>query len=532
MRKNQKATETGLPCPSAECGSSDAYAIYEDGHGYCFSCSKRFKGHNTQPQLAPTPREGTEFLGDVTFQVVPWRGLTRSTMEFFGIKTAVREDGKPLHILCPYPLGQKGREVEEKKFFSKGDMSTPQLFGSDKFSAGSAKAITIYEGVLDAPSGYQMMGSKYPSVAVRSSSSAKEDCAANYEYLNSFEKIYLCFDNDPQGEKASKKVASLFDYNKVHVVKLTKKDANEYLQAGEEKQFVSIWHNSQRYLPEGISCSFSEFGEILKKKDSEAVATFPFPSLQAATYGIRPGEVYLVTGLEGIGKTTLLRSLEHHILKTTDINVGVIHLEEPKSMVLKGLATLELGSPVHLPDSPYDVEAILNAVKALCRRDGRLHIYSHFGTDDPDIFLEKLRFLFSVAECRVVLFDHITMLATGAKDRDEREVLDYLTTEMNKMVIDRNGALVMISHVNDEGLTRGSRYISKCAKTWIHLTREKTASTEAERNVGQVTLNKNFFGSTTGPCGKLLFNKDTFKITELTGKEFELPPLTGFNADG
>jgi hypothetical protein len=39
MRNRQSdLVESGLPCPMPGCGSSDAYATYSDGHGYCFSC--------------------------------------------------------------------------------------------------------------------------------------------------------------------------------------------------------------------------------------------------------------------------------------------------------------------------------------------------------------------------------------------------------------------------------------------------------------------------------------------------------------
>ena len=28
------------PCPQKDCDSSDAYTLYDDGHGWCFSCDK------------------------------------------------------------------------------------------------------------------------------------------------------------------------------------------------------------------------------------------------------------------------------------------------------------------------------------------------------------------------------------------------------------------------------------------------------------------------------------------------------------
>jgi hypothetical protein len=76
----------------------------------------------------------------------------------------------------------------------------------------------------------------------------------------------------------------------------------------------------------------------------------------------------------------------------------------------------------------------------------------------------------------------------------------------------------MVSHVNDEGLTRGSRNISKTAATWVHLDRDVKAGS----NVTRLNLNKNRFGAKTGPAGELLFDPSTFMITEAP-KEPALP---------
>ena len=37
------------PCPN--CGSSDALAVYTDGHTFCFSCQARTAGHGQENKL-------------------------------------------------------------------------------------------------------------------------------------------------------------------------------------------------------------------------------------------------------------------------------------------------------------------------------------------------------------------------------------------------------------------------------------------------------------------------------------------------
>lgn len=523
-----------LPCP--HCSSSDAYSISEreDGSqfGFCFSCNtydnlnKSAKQTLTLAELTQEPDTDLMDTTNYTYQYVAWRGITKETMEAFGVYTKVDANGLPVSIGFPYSKeAAKVRYIAEKNFTSIGDMRNATLFGKDRFPSASARSITITEGELDALSVYQMLGSSYPVVSVRSASSAESDCKRERDYLNGFDRIYLCLDNDHPGQQAKARIARLFDFNKVYDVQLSDyKDANAYLEAGKAEQFKRIWWNSKRFLPEGILSSFAEFDKIIDEDRPEAWATFPFPTVQELTYGIRP-EVYLITALEGIGKTEIIRAIEAHLLKTTESNLGIIHLEEDKARNLKGLAGYELRVPCHLPDSQISPDEIKSALRRISRRDDRIHIYNHFGSDDPDVILDTIRFLATSCDCKYIFLDHITMVVSGLGDEDERKALDYISTRLAMMVKELRFALFLVSHVNDEGKTRGSRNISKIANCWIHLDRDPKASSEEQRNTTHLTFNKNRFGARTGPGGKLFFDLSTFMITEKDGREMNLPPL-------
>lgn len=517
-----------LPCP--KCHSSDAYCISEraDGShfGYCFSCNSTDvhpEGYEDDQTLIYTEDPTTSF----TYQYVPWRGVSKATMEYFKVSTKVDDHGTPVQIKFPYGEDAgKVRDIAEKNFHAVGDMRNATLFGKDRFPAASSRSITITEGELDALSVYQMLGSGYPVVSVRSASSAEADCKRERDYLNSFERVYLCFDNDSPGQEAVKKVARLFDFNKVYHVKLSDyKDANAYLEAGKGEVFKRVWWNSRRFLPEGILSSYSEFDSIIDQERGSQAATYPFATMQDLTYGIRTGEVILFTAQEGIGKTEIIRAIEAHLLRTTDFNLGIIHLEEDKARNLKGLAGYELGQPCHLPDSQISNDDIKEAIRKLTKRDERIHIYNHFGSDDPEVILDTIRFLATACDCKFIFLDHITMVVSGLGDEDERKALDYVSTRLAMMVKELDFALFLVSHVNDEGKTRGSRNISKIADCWIHLDRDKSAPTEEQRNTTHLSFNKNRFGARTGPGGKLYFDLDTFNIQELDAQDMTLPPL-------
>lgn len=503
--------------PCDDCGSSDALAIYDDGHTHCFSC-------NTTTQGDAPISTADDF--DYTFQYVPLRGITALTMEKYGILTKIDKNNTLVAQGYPYPNGaMKIRNLQKKEFHSTGDMSHATLFGADRFQAGSAKSVTVCEGELDAASAYQLLGSKYPVVSVRSASSARKDCAAEFEYLNSFDNIYLCFDGDEPGQRACSEVAGLFNFNKVFHVKLTKhKDANDYLVHGDEKEFVSAWWNAKKFLPEGIISSRAEVLEIYNEAGSTSVASYPWSTLQELTKGIRYGEVVLLTAMEGVGKTEIFRGLEYHLLQTTDANIGVIHLEEGKRRFYDGLAGYQLKTAAH--HDPYlTPEQKIDAYDKAVKRDNRLHFYSHFSSDDPDAILDSIRFMAGACECRFIFLDHITMLVSGTPTDDERRALDYISTKLAGMVEELNFCLFLISHVNDDGKTRGSRNISKIADLHVQLLRNLEATDPVERNTTHLLVKKNRFASVTGPGGSLYFDKETYLVSERPPATASLPPV-------
>lgn len=491
-----------LPCPCGD--SSDAYTEYPD-HGYCFSCGIYFKGNEFISEL------------DVSFTYLPWRGITSDTFKFYNAKTKVNADGTPSAILFPYDNGRtKVRSLAQKTFATTGELvrETGFLFGKEKFPAGSAKAITITEGELDALSVYQMLGSKYPSVSVGSATSARNDISKDYDYVNSFERIYLCFDSDDAGTKALHNVASLFDFNKVYHVKLDLKDANEYLSKQRGKDFTNAWWGAKRFLPEGIISTYGEIDKIIDEEEKKESVSYPFDKLQSMTYGIRTGEVILIKAPEKVGKTEFIRAIEYHLLKTTDANIGVIHLEEGKPRMIKGLAGYELGVPTHLPDSGVSNEDIKKAFKAATGRDERLHIYTHFDSDDPDTIINTIRFMAGPCGCKYIFLDHLSQLVSGLEDTDERKRLDYISTKLCQMVEDLDFTLFVISHVNDDGKTRGSRYIAKVADLILSLERDILAVDDEQRNTTKLLIEGNRFASMSGPAGELWFDFGTFKLIE------------------
>lgn len=497
---SSKLVEQHIACPL--CPSSDAYCTYDDGHGFCFSCNGFVNS------------SGERSDNEHTYEYLPWRGVTAETCRTYECKIKVNGGGVPIEIGYPYSDGSyKIRKIGEKAFRSVGEPK-PGLFGKERFNVGSHKWITVTEGEHDALSLFQVLHS--PCVSVHSASTAARDCGADHDYLAGFERIYLAFDGDSAGREAVRSVARLFDPNKIYVVKFTaRKDANEYLVAGESTELKNIWLNSKRYLPENIVSSFSDFEGILKTPSGHGVP-YPFPTLTSMTYGLHTSESVLITAQEGVGKTELMHAIQYSILEQTDDNIGAFFIEEPTKRHLQSLAGIYLKAPAHLPDCGYTDDDVVSALKKVLRRDERLFVYSHFGSDDPDVLLDAIRFLVSVCRCKYIMLDHLTMAVTGlAGEQDERRALDYLTSRLEMMVVELDFCLIMVSHVNDYGQTRGSRNASKVANTRIDCKRDVVGGS----NVIELTVSKNRTGQKTGFAGCYAFDPITRQYTEVNQPE-------------
>jgi len=454
-------------------------------------------------------------LSDYSYQYLPLRGVSAESFRFYGAQTKVNADGKPVELGFVYPnQSVKIRTLEKKGFYTKGDIGKAGLFGRDRFTAGSNKTVVITEGELDAVSLWQVL--RVPVVSVHGAATARTDVSIDRSWCNSFERIVLAFDADEPGREAAREVAALFDYNKVYQMSFsgdTRKDANDYLRHGEQDELASIFANARRFLPDEIKSSFHDFEKILDEEPKQGVS-YPFPTLNFMTYGIRTGESILLTAQEGVGKTEVMHTILHQLLRETDDNIGAIFLEEPKQRLLQAIAGISLGKPVHLPDSGVSKSQTFDAVKSTVRLDDRLHVYSHFGSDDPDSILDTIRFLVAGRGCRYILLDHITMVVSGLGGRDERTALDYLSTRLEMMVKELDFSLVVVSHVNDEGLTRGSRNISKIADIRIDLTRDLQSSDPVVRRTIHVMVSKNRYCGRTGPGGYLVFDPLTYTLSE------------------
>lgn len=529
---DSQVLESHQPCPM--CGSSDAYAIYDDGHGYCHSC----KGHDT---ISPgevrynKPKEKVNMtLSSAGYNAIPSRKIKQETAKFYGVMS---DDTKHIYPYANQDGAWSANKIRKlpKQFFGEGNMDGLQLFGQPKFPSGG-KYLTITEGEVDAMSAYELLGSKYPVVSVRSASSAVKDCKKNFEWVDSYTNIVLAFDMDTPGQDAAKAIADLFGY-KTSIMKMDKKykDANGYLVDGEYKRFSDHFWRAEGYKPDGIVSGRDMWDIISVVEDVEAVP-FPWDGLNDMVYGMRMGELITITAGSGMGKTQVLREIEHHLLATTEYNVGCIFLEETLRSSGIGLVSIEANLPLHLPDVMADFDP---KEFKICSDNtlgkNRVHYYDPGkGFNNIDNLLAKIKFFAKGLDCKFILFDHISLVVSDQSQGDERKALDEIATKLSNLSKALGVCIMMVSHAkrqttkaHEEGGTtslsdlRGTAAIGQLSSTVLGLERDGQAEDIDIRNTTQIRVLKCRFTGETGPASMLKYSKGTGRMTELVWNDME-----------
>ncbi len=461
------------------------------------------------------------------------RRLTRSTLERYGVVKDKTNFYFPYHDKDGTLVAAKVRAVAEKKFHSIGEPAQAALFGQHLYSNGG-KYVTITEGEFDALAAFQATGSKWAVVSIRSGAAgALKDCKASYEWLNSFESIVICFDNDEPGKKAAKEVAELFG-NKAKVFKhdVDMKDACDYTAANKEALFVQRWWAAEAYIPDGIVAG-NTLWDLVSTPPAPAQCMYPWDGLNKLTYGIRHGELVTITAGSGLGKSQLLREIVWHLLGNTDDSVGLLFLEESIRKTGLSLMSLAANKPLHLPDTESNEEERKDAYERTLGT-GRVFLFDHFGSTSVDNIINRVRYLAKVMGCKYVFVDHISIIVSAQESGDERKAIDEIMTKLRMMVQETNIALFAVSHLkrpdgkgHEEGAAtslaqlRGSGSIAQLSDIVIGAERNGQADEENERNTTRIRVLKNRYSGLTGPACSLLYTKDTGRMLEYIEADVE-----------
>ncbi len=511
-------------CP--DCSSSDACALYTDGHTHCFSCGTTRKTGDVTPSVNPKKPSG--FLtGD--YRDLGVRKITEETCRKFGYQVGEHKD-KAVQI-APY-YNRQGELVAQKirgadKSFSIfGSLEHSQLFGAQLWNSG--KKIVITEGEIDCLTVSQIQGNKWATVSVpNGAQGAAKAIRKNLDYLEAFDEVIFMFDMDEPGQKAAKECAELLEAGKAKIASLPFKDPNECLQNGRGDAVVTAMWNAKSFRPDGVIAGTDIWEQV---SSNEVVESIPYPwqGLNEITLGARKGELVTLTAGSGIGKSAVVREITHHLLKQGE-TVGVLMLEENPKRTALGLMGIELNRPLHISREGVSDEDLKRAFNHTVGNN-RLYLYNHFGSSDVDNLMARVRYLARGCSCNWIVLDHLSIVVSGLGDGDERRLIDNTMTMLRTLVEETGVGMFLVSHLkrpegksHEEGgrptlaQLRGSHAIAQLSDMVIGLSRDQQGD---NKHLMHMHVLKNRFSGNTGEAGCLTYDQKTGRLNEAMQQVF------------
>ena len=507
--------------PCQDCGSSDGVETYED-HTHCYVCDKQhwFKGP-PQGAFDSLPPRVTRLEMSGAVMAIKDRGISKATCVKFGVTAQQGVDGNIVNHWYPYYnietkelTATKKRICATKDFPWSGDRSGTGLFGQQTCK-GRGKFLTITEGELDALAVSEMFDNKWDVVSLRDGSkSAARDIKAQLEWLEGYDQIVLCFDEDEQGRAAVAAIQDLFSPNKVKVVSLALKDADAMLVAGRVKEFIGSWWDAKTYMPAGIVKADETWQAVLDYRDTPSIA-YPWGGLNDILLGQRLGEVVIWAAETGVGKSQTMRELIHHVITSTEQQVGCLMLEESVAKSMLGWMSFHAGRPLHKELAKIPDEE-LRKYWEKASAGNRFVLLDHRGwQNDIDQLKGRIRYMAKALGCRTIILDHLHIaLSSVSGATGDWSGIDELVTQLCVLAQECNICLHVVSHVTGERALRGSKGISKLVDAVVFLERDRHNEDVDIANTTQVVVDKNRFAGDVGTACYLKYDRDTGRMTE------------------
>lgn len=540
--------------------SKDNLANYSDGGKHCFSCGYHVHGDekyipNEEEDMLDDTKEMSEEskkrIKDGTTHKVTWRGIRPETNKFFGVTyECSQETGLPIKQFVPTTID--GGHVGYKTRLFPKDFSHPvgevgqkcDLIGSFRFQNGG-KYVVICAGEVDFLSAFQMLrdyqlskdkSAGYDPICCVTPTVGEGGCGKqlqhNYKFLDKFERVVVCFDNDKAGKEAVEKIIPMLPKGKVWVLNTRYKDVNEYLVNGKEREFVTDFFNAKKHTPTGIVASTEIYKEVVQRSLLERL---PFPPFleklnKMLSGGITYGFIVNILAGSGSGKSSLINQCVIHWAKECNILTGVVSLEADSAAYGENLLSCYAGKKLALISDKNEKHSIVTsehmescAKELFCYEDGSPRMYILDDRGDYSELQNHVEELIVSFGAKVIVFDVISDVFAGMSIED---VDKYMKWEKN-IVKQYNVILINISHTRKAGggqkaasqgaflteeATIGSGTQYRSAGINISLQRDKTAEDDVERNTTQVYLLKSRDTGVTGLACEIFYENETHTL--------------------
>lgn len=530
------------------CDSSDALAIYQKEidseeviDGFCWSCHKYFtpeiiKEHGVKEvQVKKRKEEKVDFSQIEALPKRGWksRGIGRPVSTKYCVHTVVDKDLEVLERYYPSTVdgkivGYKKRD-KDKNFTAIGSCkSTNELFGQFIFEPNQ-KYLVVTTGEEDAMAFAEVLkstkddGTEYwtPCVSVTcGDGSIIKQFKANFEYISSFSKVILAFDNDESGQRYVEEAARLLSPGKAFIAKFPQgvKDACDLLKAGKIAELKQVFWKAVPFSRVDV-LHLEQLWEDFESEDNNVKIPFP-PSWshlnEMMNGGMEKGEITVIGALTSIGKSSIINNVVYNLIENTKFKVGAMYLEGTKREVVRDLLSLDAGINLRITgrDSINLEELKQRFFDGLAKKNQFVYV-DHQGSISTDEIFDKLNYLAKAEGCDVIIIDPIQ---AGVNSSDNGAIIQFMDTLL-KFAKETDTCVIAVSHMKkpsednphavSEYQLMGSSSINQIAFNTILISRDKLNECPIKKSATKLQLVKCRRTGNTGEAGWLRYDYAT-----------------------
>ena len=313
------------------------------------------------------------------------------------------------------------------------------------------------------------------------------------------------------------------------------KDANEYLQKGDQKSFISDFYNAKTYVPAGVVGSSELYEKLL---DSALVEKIPLPSfmkkLDEMIGSIELGTIGIFAAGSGAAKTTVANELIYYWLFNSPHKVGVVSLELTCSQYAQAMLSRHIQNKISRIKDPEEKLTYLKQEKVK-EKANELFLDEH-GNDrfmliderdgSVEVLQDKIEELIISCGCKVLILDPLSDIMDSLTVDEQAKFMKWCKS----MIKNYNCTFLMIAHIRKSGSNKdaastgafipeeaitGSSTIFKSASWVVMMMRDKYNEDPVVRNTTKLILSKNRSGGETGDCGSLYYDNQHHVLHDL-----------------
>jgi len=301
---------------------------------------------------------------------------------------------------------------------------------------------------------------------------------------------------------------------------------DEYLDQSESSIFAvgrERARNPYEHVKDVVMRTFQEIHETANR--GEAITGLPtgYRQLDKMTAGMHPGDLIIVAGRPGMGKTSFALNVAHHACEKSKSPVAVFSLEMPKGQLVRRL----LGSEARVDGNRIRTGQLhKDDWPKLADAAGTLSEMPIWVDDTPAITMLELRAkarrLKSEVGLSLIVVDYLQLMRSGSRNDSREQEISEISRSLKALAKELEMPVIALSQLNRGVESRGvkdkrpqlsdlreSGAIEQDADTIWFIYRDEVYNRDSDdRGIAEIIIGKQRAGP-TGTCRVRFFNEYT-----------------------